>query len=94
METVQTVASAQTSSSGSNVPAMTCCNGGPTGAPLPGPITYWRDGEASQDLARTFGHEILHTLYSGVGLDNGGWTNPSFNLQHQGPFSEASDEMR
>jgi uncharacterized protein RhaS with RHS repeats len=92
MQTLQTVASAQTAAGGINVPASTPA--GMNGAPSAGPITFWRDGASSPDLSRTFGHEVLHTIYSGVGLENGGWTNPSFRLEHQEPFSEASDEIR
>lgn len=64
-----------------------------SGAPAGEPINFWRDG-AGADIGQTFGHEILHTIYSGVGLENRGWANGDFNLQHQVPFDEASDAIK
>jgi uncharacterized protein RhaS with RHS repeats len=58
------------------------------------PITFYKYGSVSPDPARTFGHEILHTIYSGVGLSNGGWANPFFRFSHQAPFEEASDAIK
>ncbi|WP_426687235.1 RHS repeat domain-containing protein [Rhodanobacter ginsengiterrae] len=66
-------------------------NANPTGAPADGPITFYRDGAASTNFGQTFGHEILHTIYSGAGLPNRGWANPLFD--HQMPFNEASDAI-
>ncbi|WP_421568826.1 RHS repeat domain-containing protein [Stenotrophomonas sp. PD6] len=57
------------------------------------PINFWSSGWSS-GTAETFGHEILHTLYSGAGVNNGGWTNGLFNLDHQTPFNDASDEIK
>jgi len=90
METVQTIASAQ--SAGNTVASVTA---NPTGGPAGGPITFWKDGaSAPSSIGQTFGHEVLHTIYDGSGLSNRGWANPSFNLQHQVPFDEASDAIR
>lgn len=57
------------------------------------PINFWKDGGAG-GAGSTFGHEILHTIYSGVGVPNGGWTNDRYNKEHQGPFNDASDEIK
>ncbi|HJR75100.1 MAG TPA: RHS repeat-associated core domain-containing protein [Luteimonas sp.] len=67
---------------------------GKDGAPSDGPITFYRDGASARNVGRTFGHEILHTIYSGADLPNHGWANPAFNLQHQTPFNDASDEIK
>lgn len=63
-----------------------------TGGPASGPIDYWKDGSAGSDMAQVFGHEILHTIYSGVGVPNKGYANP--NIDHQAPFDGASDDIR
>ena len=90
MEKTETIATAQ--SAGNKVASV---NANPTGAPAGGPITFWRDGaSAPSSIGQTFGHEILHTVYSGIGLPNRGWANPNFNPQHQTPFDEASDEIQ
>lgn len=57
------------------------------------PINFWKDG-GSGGAGHTFGHEILHTTYSGVGVPNGGWTNGAYNMQHQEPFNDASDSIK
>jgi RHS repeat-associated protein len=64
-----------------------------TGAPVGEPINFWKDG-AGASVKQTFGHEVLHTIYSGVGLPNRGWTNGDFNDEHQVPFDKASDAIR
>lgn len=63
-----------------------------TGGPASGPIDYWKDGSAGSDSAKTFGHEILHTIYSGVGVPNNGYANP--NIDHQTPFDDAADDIK
>jgi RHS repeat-associated protein len=63
------------------------------GSPSNGPMTFWSDGNGA-NVGRIFGHEILHTIYSGAGLPNRGWANPDFNEQHQVPFDEASDAIQ
>ncbi|MEV8519513.1 RHS repeat-associated core domain-containing protein [Dyella marensis] len=90
METIQTIAAAQASSF---VIASTPPGSG--GAPSEGPVTFFNGGgKSSQNLGQIFGHEILHTLYSGADLQNHGWANPQFNLDHQTPFNEASDAIQ
>lgn len=69
-------------------------DGNPQGLPASGPITYYKDGSASSNSAQLFGHEILHKIYSGVGLPNRGWANGEYNEQHQVPFDEASNEIK
>jgi RHS repeat-associated protein len=93
METVTTIATPQANKKHSDAVAGTQRSDMP-GFPATGPITYYRDGSNSPDLARTFGHEILHTIFSGIGLVNGGWTNPDFNPKHQGQFNDASDAIQ
>ncbi len=63
-----------------------------TGGPANGPIDYWKDGSAGSDMAQVFGHEILHTIYSGVGVPDKGYANPK--IDHQTPFNDASDDIR
>lgn len=92
METVRTVANESSKPSNSSSLASTKVALG-TGHVSGTPIEFWKDG-GSGDVASTFGHEILHTIYSGALLPNGGWTNPGFNMEHQAPFNEASDEIR
>ena len=92
MENVRTIANdsskpADPSSAASTQVALT------TGYVPNTPINFWSSGWSS-GTAQTFGHEILHTLYSGAGLTNGGWTNRLFNLDHQTPFNDASDEIK
>ncbi|SFR94311.1 RHS repeat-associated core domain-containing protein [Dyella sp. OK004] len=89
METMQTIATAQTSPI-----VIASTPPGPDGAPSDGPITFFNGGGKSQNLGQIFGHEILHTLYSGVDLPNHGWANPQFNLDHQTPFNDASDAIQ
>jgi uncharacterized protein RhaS with RHS repeats len=60
--------------------------------PSGGPMTFYNDGAASPNLPRTFGHEILHTIYSGIGVANGGWANPG--VDHQAAFTKASDAIQ
>lgn len=60
------------------------------GSPSPGPMQFWSDG-ANVKAGTLFAHEILHTIYSGVGETNRGWANPDYNLQHQVPFDAAND---
>lgn len=89
METILAVATAQ-----SNDPTVASVPANPTGAPSSGPITFFRDGASGSRVDRVFGHEILHTIYSGVALPNRGWANPQYNPQHQKPFEDASDAIR
>jgi RHS repeat-associated protein len=94
MQTITSIAAAGPSSEDS--PGLVFHGGVPMttdGSPSDGPITYWSDG-AGVDAGRMFGHEILHTLYSGVGVPNGGWANPDNNEMHQVPFEEASDAIQ
>ncbi|WP_246022723.1 RHS repeat domain-containing protein [Cognatilysobacter terrigena] len=65
----------------------------PDGSPSKGPMNLYSDGSGI-DVSRTFGHEMLHTIYSGVALPNRGWANADFQLQHQASFDEASDGIR
>jgi RHS repeat-associated protein len=58
-----------------------------------GPMRLWSDG-AGINVGQMYGHEILHTIYSGASLPNRGWANPAFQLQHQAPFDEASDDIK
>ncbi|HET8553284.1 MAG TPA: RHS repeat-associated core domain-containing protein [Rhodanobacteraceae bacterium] len=88
METITVIATAQ---SGGNLIAGT--PPGKNGAPSDGPITFYKDGAAGSDISRTYGHEILHTIYSGVGVPGYGWANPANNLLHQKPFNDASDAI-
>lgn len=92
MEGIPTIADARASASNPNtiagVPASKTL-----GAPSTGPVTFYRDG-AGASVGQTFGHEVLHTIYSGSGLKNGGWANPTFNADHQAPFDGASDEIK
>ena len=71
-------------------------NGGvpPTrdGSPSPGPMTFYRNGDGV-DIGTMFGHEILHTIYSGAGVPNLGWANPAYNPEHRVPFDEASNDL-
>ncbi len=62
------------------------------GSPSPGPMRFWSDG-ANGKVGTLFGHEILHTIYSGVGETNRGWANPDYNLQHQVPFDDAANDF-
>ena len=89
METVQTIADAQNGGRGliANTPID------PGAATGRGPIMFFKDGAKASDFGQTFGHEILHTIYSGSGLTNGGWSNPDFNYDHQVPFNDASDAI-
>jgi RHS repeat-associated protein len=90
MESVRTIASAQ--SAGNTVASVPVNH---SGGPSNGPITFYRDGASkTRSVSQTFGHEILHTVYSGLGLPNRGWANPTFNPQHQIPFEEASDAIK
>jgi hypothetical protein len=91
METIQTIASAQ--SGGSSIAGTPAGMGG---APSGGPITFFGDGSSSSNLSQTFGHEILHTIYSGVGVKDNGWANSDriHNEEHQAPFNDASDEIQ
>jgi uncharacterized protein RhaS with RHS repeats len=66
----------------------------PLGTPSNGPITFWKDGSLTPNVPQVFGHEVLHTIYSGIGLANGGWANGAFNDQHQVPFNDASDQIK
>jgi len=91
MEGITTISNAGPSSE--DTPGMVLNGGVPRtmdGSPSNGPMTYYRDG-VGVDVGRMFGHEILHTLYSGVGVPNLGWANPEYQEQHQAPFNEASD---
>lgn len=89
METIQTIATAQ---EGPRISiAFTPIDGGAVSGH--GPITFYRDGAKATDFGQTFGHEILHTIYSGAGLSNRGWANPDFKFPHQMPFNEASDAI-
>jgi RHS repeat-associated protein len=92
MESVRTIANDSSKPGNSNSAASTqvALN---TGYISNTPINFWSTGRSS-DTAQTFGHEILHTLYSGAGLPNGGWTNGNFNLDHQTPFNDASDAIK
>jgi hypothetical protein len=90
METMPTVASADQSAQGPGVNASV--DPTPDRSPSNGPIIFWRDGAASPNLGNTFAHEILHTIYSGVGVPNGGWANPSNN--HQDSFNEAAKSIQ
>ena len=89
METTQIIANAQDGPRG--LIAYTPIDPGATSGH--GPITFYGDGAKSTNMSQTFGHEILHTLYSGAGLPNGGWANPDFNYEHQVPFNDASDAI-
>jgi RHS repeat-associated protein len=91
METINVIATAQ---GGGDTIAFTPAK--KDGGPSDGPIVFYKDGAAGPDTARTFGHEILHTIYSGVGVPNHGWANPRqpYRLDHQDPFDSASDEIR
>ncbi|WP_347246836.1 RHS repeat-associated core domain-containing protein [Thermomonas sp.] len=89
MQTTLTISSPQ--SYGKNPNVVANVDPGVGGAPAPGPITYWKDGSAASDLAQVFGHEILHTLYSGVGVLDNGYANPKND--HQKQFDEAADEI-
>lgn len=94
METIETISAAGPSPD--DRPGYKILGGVPKtddGSPSNGPMTFWSDGEGA-NVGRMFGHEILHTIYSGAGLPNRGWANPDFNEQHQVPFDEASDEIR
>lgn len=92
MENVRTIAndSSKPGNSSSAASTQVALN---TGYVPNTPINFWSSGWSS-GAAQTFGHEILHTLYSGAGLTNGGWTNGLFNLDHQTPFNDASDEIK
>lgn len=89
METTETIASAEDGSRGeiANTPVDR------EGTVGHGPITFFKDGDKSPDVGQTFGHEILHTIYSGAGLPNRGWANSEFNIDHQVPFNDASDAI-
>jgi RHS repeat-associated protein len=65
------------------------------GSPSNGPMIFWSDG-GPVDAGRMFGHEILHTIYSGIGVPDRGWANPDIvhNDHHQVPFNEASDAIQ
>jgi RHS repeat-associated protein len=89
METTETIASAEDGSRG-EIANTLVDRGAPVGH---GPITFFKDGDKSPDLGQTFGHEILHTLYSGAGLSNRGWANSDFRIEHQVPFNDASDAI-
>ena len=93
METIKTIANAGPSPD--DRPGYTVQGGVPKtgdGSPSNGPMNFWRNG-SGVDAGRMFGHEILHTIYSGIGVPNRGWANPDFNEQHQVPFDEASDAI-
>jgi len=89
METTQIIADAQDGARG--LIAYTPIDRGATTGH--GPITFYKDGAKSLNFGQTFGHEILHTIYSGAGLPNDGWANPDFNYDHQIPFNDASDAI-
>lgn len=90
MESTRTIANAGTNPT--NFESVASVKVTVSGAPPGEPINFWRDGGSSPGKA--FGHEILHTAYSGVGLENKGWANGDYNYQHQAPFDEGSDEIR
>ena len=62
------------------------------GSPSPGPMIFWNDG-ANVNVGTLFGHEILHTIYSGIGEPNRGWANPDYLLEHQVPFNDAANSF-
>lgn len=93
MEAMRTIANE--SSKPGDRDSVASVRGTTTGAPSDGPINFWRDGAAApSSIGQTFGHEILHTIYSGADLQNRGWANPLYNPQHQTPFNEASDAIQ
>lgn len=94
METVPTIASDRALKGNSSAVAGVPGGGSVPGAPLSGPITFYNDGSGAANLGQIFGHEILHTIYSGIGIPNGGWTNASFNAEHQTPFNDAADDIQ
>ncbi len=91
METIQTRANESSNPANSNSIASVKADL-ITGGPANGPIDYWKDGSAGSDKAQVFAHEILHTIYSGVGVPNKGYANP--NIDHQAPFDDASDDIQ
>lgn len=94
MENIKTISNE--GPSGDSRPGYTVNGGVPTtgdGSPSNGPMRFWSDG-SGVDVGRMFGHEILHTIYSGVGIPNQGWANPDFNPQHQNAFDEASNAIQ
>lgn len=86
METISVIATGKTDG---NTIAYT--PGTKDGSPSVGPIIFYKYGAVGPNTAQTFGHEILHTIYSGIGVPNNGWSNSG--LDHQNTFNEASDEI-
>ncbi|WP_349657796.1 hypothetical protein [Xanthomonas sp. 10-10] len=94
MQSIKVIASE--SASPDSKPGYTVVGGVPAtadGSPSNGPMRFWSDGSGT-DVGQTFGHEILHTIYSGASLPNRGWANPNFQLQHQAPFDQASNDIK
>lgn len=92
MENIRTIANEGGNPNNAESLASTMVFAG-TGYATNTPINFWRDG-GSGGAGSTFGHEILHTIYSGVGVPKGGWTNGLYNEEHQKPFNDASDAIK
>ena len=59
-------------------------------------IEFYSNGAGASDFGQLFGHEELHASYTRPSATDLGWDNPDQKFQdaHQGPFNDASDDIR